>query len=497
MPSLGVAMTEGIVLRWLKAPGDAVVEGEPIVEIETDKTTVEVGSPATGILGPLLVAEGDTVPTGVAMTHVTDGAGAGPTPMAEPVPRPGQSTPTTSAPSTPEPAPAPEPAVPTDADARAPQRLSPRQRRIEREQSAAAAPPAARPVTTPAVPSAPDPSAGTATLLPIDITGLDPTELRRWLRAMLLIRELESRIDALALSGAVPGGAHLSIGQEAVAVGIASALRPADPLTCSHRSHHHALAKGLPTNGVMAELFGRATGVRGGRGGTMHMADLTLGFLGGNGIVGAGVGIAMGAALAAQLRGSGQVAVGIVGEGGANTGRTWEAVNLATVWKLPLIVVCENNRYAVETDSATMTGGGSVSRRAEGFGIRTVTVDGQDVAAMHRATVEARALATAGAGPTFIEAMTYRYEGHSTGQVIRYRTIDEVRAWQETRDPIGRLRLALADAGELTDDTDRALADAVRDQVDAAIAFAEASPLPDPADATRGVTGLDLGWVSR
>lgn len=453
MPSLGVAMTEGIVLRWLKAAGDPVLEGEPIVEIETDKTTVEVASPATGTLGPLLVAEGETIPTGVAMTHVAEGA----VEVASPVPGPA---------SAPAPALAPVESV----------------------------------VWTPGSDRAPDaeaPGTGDGVLQPIDITGLDPATLRGWLRQMLLIRELESRIEALALSGAIPGGAHLSIGQEAVAVGIASALAPGDPLTCSHRSHHHALAKGLPPDGVMAELFGRATGVRGGRGGTMHMADLDLGFLGGNGIVGAGVGIAMGAALAAQLRGSGQVAVGIVGEGGANTGRTWESVNLAVVWTLPLIVVCENNRYAVETDSVTMTGGGSVSRRARGFGIRTVTVDGQDVAAMHRATAEARAEAAAGHGPTFIEAMTYRYEGHSTGQVIRYRTIDEVRAWRETRDPIARLRLALDDAGALDDAASAAMAAEVREQVDAAVAFAEASPHPDPADATRGVTGLDLGWVSR
>ena len=219
----------------------------------------------------------------------------------------------------------------------------------------------------------------------------------------------------------------------------------------------------------MAELYGKATGCRGGRGGSMHLADQSLGFLGGNGIVGAGLGVAMGAALGAQVRSTDQVVVGIFGDGGANTGRTWESVNIASVWKLPLIVVCENNVYAVETETALLTGGGSISRRAEGFGLPVRTIDGQDVAAMHRATEEARQRAAAGDGPTFIEALTYRYEGHSTGQVINYRTIDEVREWRDTRDPIQRLRLALDAAGALDESDFDALLAGVQVQVDDAI----------------------------
>ncbi len=276
---------------------------------------------------------------------------------------------------------------------------------------------------------------------------IDPGRARDWLRTMLLIRAFESRLDPLSMSGKIPGGLHLSIGQEAVAVGIAAGLEPGDLLACAHRSHHHAIAKGMSTRGIMAELYGKATGCSGGRGGSMHLADLSLGFLGGNGIVGAGLGVAMGASLAAQVRGIDQVAVGIFGDGGANTGRTWESVNLAAVWKLPLIIVCENNVYAVETQTALLTGGGSIARRAEGFGLPVRTVDGQDVAAMYRAAAEARQQAAEGGGPTFIEALTYRYEGHSTGQVINYRTIDEVREWRDTRDPIQRLRLALDASG--------------------------------------------------
>jgi len=330
-------------------------------------------------------------------------------------------------------------------------------------------------------------------VLPIETHDVPAARLLEWLTTMLLIREFEATLDPLSMSGKIPGGLHLSIGQEAVAVGIAAGIQPQDLLACSHRSHHHAIAKGLAPRVIMAELFGKATGCRGGRGGSMHLADMSLGFLGGNGIVGASLGIAMGASLAAALKGSGEVAVGIFGDGGANTGRTWESVNLASVWKLPLVIVCENNMYAVETETERLTGGGSISRRAEGFGLPVLTVDGQDVTAMWRATRIARERAAGGDGPTFIEARTYRYEGHSTGQIINYRTIEEVREWRETKDPIQRLRLALDASGDLGDGGFEAMLAGVKAEVQDAIDFADASPLPDPRDATRDVTALDLG----
>lgn len=329
-------------------------------------------------------------------------------------------------------------------------------------------------------------------LLPIDLDGIDPAVARPWLRTMLLIREFESRLDALSMGGKVIGGVHLSIGQEAVAVGIVAGLERQDLVACGHRSHHHAIARGMPARGIMAELYGRADGCRGGRGGTMHLSDMNLGFLGGNGIVGAGLGVAMGAALAARLRRRDQVSVGIFGEGGANTGRTWESINLAVALRLPLIAVCENNLYAVETPSASLTGGVSIAARASGFGLPSHQVDGQDVAAVARVAGEARRRAASGEGPTFIEALTYRYEGHSTGQVINYRTAEEVQRWRDTRDPIARLRLALMSSGGLTEQEHEALVADVKSEVEEAIAFAEASPLPDPSEATRGVTALDL-----
>jgi len=315
---------------------------------------------------------------------------------------------------------------------------------------------------------------------------------REWLEAMMLIREFETRCDPLALAGKIPGGVHLSIGQEAVAVGVIRALRPTDLVAGTHRSHHHALSLGIEPGRIMAELLGRASGTNGGRGGSMHIADLDHGFIGGNGIVGAGVGIAMGAALGAAYAGRDQVAVGFVGDGGVNTGRTWEAANMAAIWDLPLIIVCENNLYAVETATASVTAAASIVERAAAFGLHAVAVDGQDIEAVHAATIEARARAAAGRGPTFIEAQTYRYEGHNTGQVVRYRTNEEVNEWRTNRDPIARLRSSLIAAGSIDDVALDAMAKRIQALVDEAVAFAESSSWPDRESATDQVTAMPL-----
>lgn len=329
-----------------------------------------------------------------------------------------------------------------------------------------------------------------ASIAPLRLDGIAPDVALRWLREMLLIRDFETRCDPLSLSGKIAGGVHLSLGQEAIAVGVAAALRPGDLAAGTHRSHHHALAMGIPATTLMAELFGRASGSNGGRGGSMHVADLARGFIGGNGIVGAGVGLASGAALSAKLRGTSQVVVGFVGDGGVNTGRTWESINLATVWKLPLIVICENNLYAVETTTSAVTASASIVARASGFGIHAEAVDGQDVTAIHAAVTTAAERARAGDGPTFLEARTYRYEGHNTGQAITYRTEDEVSAWRATRDPISRMRDALMGIGALDTGAYEAIEGDVRAEVDAAVAYAEAAPWPTPADVARGVTSL-------
>lgn len=330
-----------------------------------------------------------------------------------------------------------------------------------------------------------------------DLTDLPEKDLTAWLADMILIRRFEETADDLSLRGTIPGGIHPAIGQEAVAVGVARALRPGDVVTGTHRSHHHALAKGLPPRAVLAELAGRATGTNGGRGGSMHLADFERGLWGSNGIVGAGLGIAMGAALGASVRRSGQVAAGFFGDGGANTGRVWEYVNLASVWKLPLLAICENNLYAVETPSATVTGGGSVAARAEGFGLPAVQVDGQDVAAVYRAASQAAERARSGEGPTFLEIQTYRYRGHNTGEIIRYRTEEEVADWRANRDPIDRFTARLLQAGLLDDAALATLTERCFADVTDAVGALDDAPLPDPATATERVSDLDDAGVGR
>jgi TPP-dependent pyruvate/acetoin dehydrogenase alpha subunit len=327
-------------------------------------------------------------------------------------------------------------------------------------------------------------------LLSIELAGLPLDDLGEWLEMMLVIREFEDSLEPFTRSGQIPGDVHQASGQEAVAVGVMRALAPSDIVASPHRPHHHALAKGLTPRAVMAELWARETGCAGGRGGTMHLNDFSLGYFGSNGIVGSALGIAMGAALAAKLQHKKQVCVGFFGDGGANTGRTWEFVNFAAMQKLPLIAICENNQYAVETFVERTTSASSIADRAAGFGLPSVQVDGQDVGAVFKATTEARARAANGGGPSFIETVTYRYHGHQTNEVVNYRTTEELEHWRQTRDPIERLKGALEDAGLLDTSQFEKLAVNARDVVEDAIRFAEASPTPDPATAAKGVIGL-------
>lgn len=313
-------------------------------------------------------------------------------------------------------------------------------------------------------------------------------ELTGWLDDMVLIRRFEEAGEELSLRGRIPGGIHAAIGQEAVAVGVIRALAADDIVTSTHRSHHHALAKGLSPQAVMAELYGRSTGVVGGRGGSMHLADFDRGLWGSNGIVGGGLGIAMGSALGAQQLGLPRVSVGFFGDGGANTGRVWEFVNLASVWRLPLVAVCENNLYAVETASASVTGGDGVAERARGFGVHAERVDGQDVVAVYEAASAAVRRARDGEGAQFLELMTYRYQGHNAGEVITYRTQDETDRWRSERDPIDRF-VAYLSARGLDGDALRAAAeDRAAALVTASTEFAEASECSDPSTAADNVS---------
>jgi 2-oxoisovalerate dehydrogenase E1 component len=311
---------------------------------------------------------------------------------------------------------------------------------------------------------------------PDALTTADLLELQR---RMLLIRGFEERVAELYRDGLVPGFVHLSIGQEAAAVGACWPLRPDDVITSTHRGHGHCLAKGLDPLGMFAELMGRAEGTNRGRGGSMHIADPKLGIFGANGIVAAGLPIAVGAATAAQLRGNDGVAVAFFGDGAAAQGAFHEALNLAAVWHVPAIFFCENNGYS-EFSAASAQHAATLERRAAGYALPYTEVDGNDVVATASAMRDIVAAARTGLGPAVVEAHTYRWHGHYEGDPQRYRTPEELEEWHE-RDPLLLHRRRLVEAGVSDDDLD-ALASSVADQLDQAVA--RARDLPPPSAST-------------
>lgn len=267
------------------------------------------------------------------------------------------------------------------------------------------------------------------------------------LRSMARIRAFEERVSSRFRESLIPGFVHVSIGQEAIAAGVCGALRDSDFITTTHRGHGHCLAKGADPEGMMAELFGRATGTCGGKGGSMHIADPSIGILGANGIVAAGLPIAVGAALAARTRGSDAVAVAFAGEGTVHSGAFHEALTLAVLWELPVLFVIENNRFAEFTDTEAMWRGAPLVERALGYGLRHAErIDGNDVVAVRAAIEPLVESARVGAGPVLVEAMTYRIHGHYEGDATPYRDEDEFLRWQQ-RDPIAQLVATLTDEG--------------------------------------------------
>ncbi|UVI32970.1 thiamine pyrophosphate-dependent dehydrogenase E1 component subunit alpha [Paenibacillus spongiae] len=306
----------------------------------------------------------------------------------------------------------------------------------------------------------------------------DSQLLKRFLKEMLRIRVFEQRAEELTLSGKVVGGVHLAIGQEAVAVGVMMALKEEDYVTGPHRGHHILIAKGLETSKLMAELLGKETGIVGGRGGSMHMADASKGMLGVNGIVGASIVIATGAAFTAQYLIRDQAAVAFFGDGGANKGQFHESLNMASIFKLPAIYVCENNQYAVETSVEYSTAAEHIADRGAGYRMPGVIVDGLDVLDVYSAAKEARLRAGSGEGPTLIEAKTYRFKGHSIGDLENYRTREEVQEWMKN-DPIIRLKLSMEELGLLDENGWNAMKTEVEQEIEAAVQFAVNSPEPN------------------
>ena len=306
-------------------------------------------------------------------------------------------------------------------------------------------------------------------------------------RTMQRLRQFELRLQQVYRSGVMPGFIHLYVGEEAVATGVCAHLSNSDYVTSTHRGHGHALAKGVPMPEAFAEIWGKVIGINGGRGGSMHIYDPACGFLGTNGIVGAGIPIASGAAMASLLRGNGQVAVSFFGDGAVNNCAFHEGINLAGALKLPAVFVCENNLYATETPFRRVTANTNVASRAAAYGIPGIGVDGNDVLAVHRVAGEAIARARAGEGPTLIECSTYRHLGHFEGDPgIGYRTREEIAEWKQ-KDPIDRLARTAREAGTVQESDLLGIDQAVETEVNQAYEFAKASPEADPATVTQFV----------
>ena len=309
--------------------------------------------------------------------------------------------------------------------------------------------------------------------------------------SMVRIRMFEERVRDLALKNEIPGFVHVSIGEEASATGVCAALRPTDFITSTHRGHGHLIAKGGRLPEMMAELFGKRTGYCKGKGGSMHIVDFSLGILGANGIVGAGLPIATGSALAAVIAGRDDVTACFFGDGASNEGTFHESLNLAAVWKLPVVFVCENNGFGEFTPMQTVTSVKDIAVRAQAYGIPGFIVDGNDVVEVYRHASEAFARARAGEGPTLLECKTYRWEGHVVGEQAflgtgAYRSEQEIEEWKK-RCPLIRFEKFAAESGKISAQELEKIREETEAELEAAVKFARESPLPDPSEVTDDV----------
>ncbi|MEZ4667462.1 MAG: thiamine pyrophosphate-dependent dehydrogenase E1 component subunit alpha [Anaerolineae bacterium] len=302
-------------------------------------------------------------------------------------------------------------------------------------------------------------------------------------RQMLEIRRTEEQLAKSHQAGLIPGACHTYVGEEAIATGVCAHLTPDDAVFSTHRGHGHALAKGVPPKEVIAELFGRATGVSRGRGGSMHLFSPEVGLMGTSGIVGPCILQATGAGYSSKLLDNGTVGVAFFGDGASNNGAFHEGLNLAAIWDLPVIFVCENNMYATEVAFSYATRNTEVAERAKTYGMNACAVDGNDVLAVYRAAGEAVSRARAGYGPTLIEGKTYRTRAHAEGmRDAGYRTADELDAWKQ-RDPISNYRSKLLTLGVASDSDFDHIEAEVKSLIDDALEFAKNSPYPDPTTA--------------
>jgi len=459
MPDLGQTTTECVVGVWIKQVGERVERGDTLVEVETDKTVVPVEAFCSGYLRKIVCPSGSTVVTGAPIAILSSS-------LDEPVDE----------------APLESPARSSDQSAAA--AASPA-RRIDSppEQKAASALAAKHERRTGS--ESPRRAVGRADAKAVSAPtkSESPTSLYEM---MLRIRRFEERVYYLFLEGGMPGTIHLYLGQEAIAAGVCASLNDSDFVTSTHRAHGHALAKGVAPRAIMAELFGKQTGCCGGKGGSMHVGDMRVGMVPSLAVVGAGIPIAAGLALAAKRRGNGQVAVCFFGDGAANEGTFHEGLNMAAVWDLPVVYVCENNQYGASTHVSKVMKLADVASRAAAYGMPGQVVDGNDVNAVRQAAGEAIERARHGAGPTLLECKTYRYSGHSRSDPGNYRPKEEVALWKE-RDPLTVEGRRLLDAGVIDEPGLARLQERVDAEIEDAVEFARASAQPAPDDVERHV----------
>ncbi|CAG1002984.1 pyruvate dehydrogenase E1 component alpha subunit [Myxococcaceae bacterium] len=306
-------------------------------------------------------------------------------------------------------------------------------------------------------------------------------------RTMRRIRSFEEKLQELVLAGKMAGFLHLYVGEEAVATGVCMHLDSRDWVTSTHRGHGHCIAKGVGVAGMMAELFGRATGLCKGKGGSMHIADMDHGMLGANGIVGAGIPLATGAALTAKVKRSGGVGVAFFGDGASNQGQFHESLNMAQNWKLPALYVVENNGWGEFTPTGFVVPVADIAERARSYAMNALIADGMDFFDVFEKAAEAIARARRGDGPTLLECKTYRFSGHYVGDTLAYRSKEEAEHWKQRRDPLERFEHRVVEAGLLSSDALRSADGEVAAQIASAVAAAEAAPLPDPTSVTSDV----------
>lgn len=441
VPHLGATDSGVIIQEWFARPGEWLKAGEPLFSVTTDKATVEVEAFRDGYLRAILANSQAIVQAGAPVGILADTLDETLDSMGIELRAAATSQQTTGTPAH----------------------------------------------SVPAVNALPDgngvsPLSGAAHAAKLEdapIQALSTGQLLEMFRSMVLIRRFEDYLYQLFLQGLVPGTLHQYQGQEAVAVGVCAALREDDVIFSTHRPVGHLIAKGAQPREIAAEIWGKATGCAGGKGGQMHLTDMRVGAMPSNAIVGANIPIAAGAALGFMLQGVDRIAVSFFGDAASNIGAFHEGINLAAVKNAPVIFVCENNLYGASTHISLSTRVTDIAQRADAYGIPGKIVDGMDVIAMYHAAREAVHRARSGLGPTLLECKTYRYAGHSRGDPGGYRTRQEIQLWRE-RDPIPRLRAYLIEQHQQRVEDLQAIENTCQAQVEAAVEFAQASPTPAP-----------------